>query len=145
MINDITLAGRVGKKDVRTIKGDKEMATIYLATYQRWTDKAGERQEKTTWHNVNFFDKLADFVGKYIQVGSMVYIKGVVNHKPIEEGERKGQWTYSVTAKEVIPFPVARPPKSELSQGEPAKAATPSKKYGGSYDDFTDLNDQIPF
>lgn len=139
MINDLTLVGRVGKKDVRTIKDNKEMATIYLATYQKWTDKNGQRQEKTTWHNVNFFDKLADFVGKYVQIGSMVYIKGVVNHKPMEDGDKKGQWFYSVTAKEIQIIPTK---EATTAVNKPVAKSAP-KQFAGDYDDG--FNDQIPF
>lgn len=101
MIHEATLIGHVGKKDIRQIKNDREMATIYLATNRRWKDSNGVKQEQTVWHNVNFFNKMVDIVKNYVHVGNLVYIKGDINHKQIPTGERAGQWTYSVTAKEI--------------------------------------------
>ncbi|KTD02653.1 single-stranded DNA-binding protein [Legionella feeleii] len=105
MINEATLIGRVGKKDVRPLKNGTDMATIYLATSKHWIDKSGEKQEQTVWHNVNFFDKLADIVNKYAHVGNLVYIKGEINHKQIKEGEKAGQWAYSITANQIKILP----------------------------------------
>ncbi len=135
MINELTLIGRVGKKDTRTLKNDTAMTTIYLATYKKWTDKEGIKQEQTTWHNVNFFDKLAEYAAKYAHVGDRVYIKGQVNHKQLVEGEKKGQWVYSVTAKEI-----------QLLTDKKDSAAIVTSKPVVVHDNTHDyLNDQIPF
>ena len=136
MINEATLIGRVGKKDIRTLKNGSEMATLYLATSNQWTDKSGVKQEQTTWHNVNFFDKLSEIVNKYAHVGNLVYIKGQINHKQIPEGEKKGQWSYSITANQIKLLP-----SNKKTEEEPTKVVKPSP----SYNAVPEFNDQIPF
>lgn len=139
MINEATLIGRVGKKDLRTLKNGTNMATLYLATTNQWVDKAGTKQVQTVWHNVNFFDKLADIANKYAHVGNLVYVKGQINNKEITEGERKGQWAYSITAKEIKLLPSA---KKESESTEPQKTTRAAQGFNNAYED---LNDQIPF
>lgn len=105
MIQEATLLGRVGKKDTRKTKEGSEMTTIYLATNRNWTDREGVKQEQTVWHNVNFYNKLSDIVSRHAHVGNLVYIKGEINHKKIESGEKMGQWAYSVTASSIRLLP----------------------------------------
>lgn len=105
MIQEATLLGRVGKKDTRIVKDGTEMTTIYLATNRNWTDKGGVKQEQTVWHNVNFFNRLSDIVKRHAHVGNLVYIKGEINHKKIESGDKMGQWAYSVTANSIRLLP----------------------------------------
>ncbi len=141
MINEATLIGRVGKKDLRTLKNGSEMATIYLATSNQWVDKSGTKQVQTTWHNVNFFDKLAEIANKYAHVGNLVYIKGQINHKEIPEGDKKGQWTYSITAKEIKLLPSAKKESDTAAQ----VAAKPVQKPQSYAEPYAEFNDQIPF
>jgi single-strand DNA-binding protein len=105
MINEATLIGRIGKKDIRPLKNGTEVATLYIATSKKWLDANGNQTEQTTWHNVNFFNKLADIVKRYAHVGGLVYIKGEINNKQIEKGERQGQWAYSVTGSQIKLLP----------------------------------------
>lgn len=141
MINKATLVGRVGKKDTRTLKNGTEMATIYLATNRQWIDAQGQKQEQTVWHNVNFFNKLADVVNKYAHVGNLVYIEGEINHKQITDGEKAGQWAYSVTANQFKMLPSGKKEgDSKPAAAAPAKA--PAKK---TYSEYEEFDDQIPF
>lgn len=123
MINEVTLIGRVGKKDTRTLKNGSELSTIYLATNRKWTDSDGKTQEQTTWHNVNFFNKLSDIVKKYVEVGNLVYIKGEVNHKQITHGDRQGQWAYSVTAQAIRILPTSPKKQNETKVVEPEQSS----------------------
>lgn len=120
MIQEATLLGRIGKKDTKTLKDGSEMTTLYLATNRNWLDKNGVKQELTVWHNVNFYSKLSDIAKQYAHVGNLVYIKGDINHKKIEQGDRMGQWSYSVTANTIKLLPSNR--KNEVSSESKAKA-----------------------
>ena len=105
MINKVSLLGRVGKVSIKDLKAGGKMTTIYLATSRRYTDSNGQKQELTTWHNVNCYQKLAEIAEKYVKVGELVYVEGEVSNKKIERGEHAGQWRYSVTANEVQIIP----------------------------------------
>lgn len=101
MINKAILLGRVGKKVYRkTQKGDY-MTLLSVATNRRWKTKEGVNKTITNWHNVNFFNKLADIANNYAEVGSMVYIEGEINNKKIDNEQGKSQWVYSIIAKEI--------------------------------------------
>ena len=134
MIQEATLLGRIGKKDIRTLKDGSEMATIYLATNRNWTDREGTKQEQTVWHNVNFFNKLSDIVKRHAHVGNLVYIKGEINHKKIEHGDKIGQWAYSVTANSIKLLPNAKKAEQEKSEYVEEKLSVNN-----------DLDDDVPF
>lgn len=133
MINEATLIGRIGKKDSKTLKNGSEMALLSIATSRKWIDGNGQQQENTTWHNVNFFNKLAEIVNKYAEVGGLVYIKGEINNKQITSGEREGQWAYSITGNQIKLIPTG---------AKKDKESKPDKKQD-DLDEFDD--DSITF
>lgn len=147
MINEATLIGRIGKKDIRELKNGTEMATLYLATNRKWLDSSGVQQEQTVWHNVNFFNKLADIVKKYAHVGNLVYIKGEINHKQITKGEREGQWAYSITGSQLklLPSGTKKAADNTTNENPDHEAVIPSKTTKKFVEDYDDLNDTIPF
>ena len=79
MLNKATLIGRVGKEpEIRVTKKGTTIATLGLATSEYWKDKQGDRQEKTEWHNIVFFDRLADIVKEYVSKGDLIYLEGKI-------------------------------------------------------------------
>lgn len=79
-VNKAMLIGRVGKEpEVRRTQDGKAIATISLATSEKWKEKAtGEQVEKTEWHRVVVFGGLADVVDKYVNKGDMLYFEGKI-------------------------------------------------------------------
>jgi len=70
MLNKVNLIGRVGKDpEVKTVSGDKKVATVTLATGEKYKDKAGNPVESTEWHNLVIWDKLAEITEKYVKKG----------------------------------------------------------------------------
>lgn len=104
MINKLFLLGRVGNKDVKTIKNGSEMVSLSIATSRKYYDSKGDKREQTTWHTVNVFNKLADIANKYVHVGDIVSIIGEVLHRKVED-EKGTRWIYSVTANEINLIP----------------------------------------
>jgi single-strand DNA-binding protein len=98
MINEATLIARIGKKSVKQLKTGKEMVQLSVATNDSWIDPDGIKQESTTWHYIHLFGKLAEQAKAMAQVGQLLFIRGKINNKQIESGERKGQWVSSITA-----------------------------------------------
>lgn len=139
MINEAILVGHVGKKETKTLNNGGEITVISLATSTKYKDSSGEKQVRTTWHNINCFSKLAEIAAKYVHVGDQIYIRGEINNKKIETGERAGQYIYSVTAQDIRFIQSA---KKKDTESKPSQEKTPAKKYTSDYDD---LNDAIPF
>jgi len=134
MINEAILVGNVGKKDTKTLKNGTNITVISIATSTKYMDSSGEKQTRTTWHNVNCFSKLSDIAEKYIHIGDLLYIRGEIQNKKVTQGEREGQYMYSVTAQD-IRF-LTSPKKKE------AEAKPQQKQFQG---DFPDLDDDIMF
>lgn len=139
MINEAIIVGNVGKKDTKTLKNGSDMTMLSIATTTKFMDSSGEKQTRTTWHNVNFFSKLADIAAKYVHVGDLVYVRGEINNKKIEVGERAGQYMYSITAQDIKFLPSVRKKDAESKSSQESYA----KKNNNSGSDFVD--DDIPF
>jgi single-strand DNA-binding protein len=77
-LNKVMLIGNLGKDpEVRSMQNGDKVANISIATSESWRDKAsGEKKEKTEWHRVVIFGKLAEIVEKYTKKGSKVYVSG---------------------------------------------------------------------
>ncbi len=127
MISTGILLGRVGKKQIKTLKSGGEFTTLSIATFKKYKDAEGKSQEITYWHNVQCFSRLSDIAVKYIEVGDLVYIQGEIQNKKIEEGERKGQYSYCIHANEIKFLP----------------KGIKSDKAPKSNDDY--FNEEIPF
>lgn len=134
MINKATLLGRIGKKDFKDLKNGGHMCTLSIATSRKYMDSSGQRQEQTTWHNVNYFNKLAEIANKYANVGDLIYIEGEICNKKIEDGSGGFKFIYSITGSEMQFIPTGK--KKEEAVAEPAKTA--------QWDDGAD-NSDIPF
>ena len=102
-INKVILIGNLGKDpDVRYTQGGAAIANITVATNESWKDKnTGETQEKTEWHNVVFFSRLAEIVGEYLRKGSQVYIEGKLQTRKWTDKSGNDRYTTEIVANEM--------------------------------------------
>ena len=78
-VNKVILVGRLGKDpEIRSTPSGTSVAKFSIATDDRYTDKAGEKQERTEWHNIVAWGKLAEICGQYLRKGKLVYIEGSI-------------------------------------------------------------------
>lgn len=77
-VNKVTIVGNLGADpETRYTQGGSAITTIRVATSERWKDKqTGEDQERTEWHRIKFFGRLAEIVGEYLKKGRQVYVEG---------------------------------------------------------------------
>lgn len=76
-VNKVILVGNLGQDpEVRYMPNGDAIANIAIATTESWKDKQGQRQEKTEWHNVAMYRRLAEIAGEHLKKGSSVYIEG---------------------------------------------------------------------
>ena len=94
-INKVILIGNLGNDpDIRYTASGSAVANISLATAESWKDKAsGELQERTEWHKIVFFGRLAEIAGEYLKKGSQIYIEGRLQTRKWEDKEGKDRWT----------------------------------------------------
>ena len=77
MVNKVILIGNLGRDpDIRFSSKGEAIANLALATSESWKDKEGNKQERTEWHRVVVFGKLADVCQKYLHKGSKIYVEG---------------------------------------------------------------------
>lgn len=86
-VNKVILVGNVGQDpEVRYMPSGNAVANISVATSETWKDKeSGEQKEKTEWHRVVFFNRLAEVVGEYVRQGSKLYIEGRLQTRSWEQ------------------------------------------------------------
>ena len=78
-VNKVILIGNLGADpETRYTANGGAITTVRLATSEAWTDKAGEKQERTEWHRVKFFGKLAEIAGEYLKKGRQIYVEGSI-------------------------------------------------------------------
>lgn len=99
-VNKAILIGYVGKDPEVKQVGSSTVAKFSLATSESYTDKNGQKQEKTEWHNIVAWGKLAEFCGKWITKGQCVFVTGRINTRSYgDEGNKK--YTTEITAEEI--------------------------------------------
>ena len=88
-MNKVQLIGRLGKDpEIRYTQGSEAVANVSLATSESWKDKNGEKQEKTEWHNLVFYRRLAEVVGEHLKKGALIYVEGkITTEKYQKDGE----------------------------------------------------------
>jgi len=80
-VNKVVLIGNLGKDpEIRYTQGGDPIANFSLATSESWTDKAGNKQERTEWHRVEVFGKLAQLARDYLAKGRQVYLEGSIHY-----------------------------------------------------------------
>ncbi|MBV9495300.1 MAG: single-stranded DNA-binding protein [Acidobacteria bacterium] len=93
-VNRVILVGRLGKDpEVRSTPSGSNVAKFTIATDERYTDRNGERQERTEWHNIVAWGKLAEICGQYLKKGKLVYIDGSIRTDSWDDKE-SGQKKY---------------------------------------------------
>jgi len=139
MINKVILVGRLGKDpEVRHMSSGDSVASVSMVTSEHWKDKAGERQERSDWHNLVFYKKLAEIVGEYLKKGALIYVEGKTQTREWEDKEGNKRWTTEIIVSEMKMLGGKSGEKHEEHQ-EPAK---PAKASSGNPADFSD---DIPF
>ncbi|ELQ9312295.1 single-stranded DNA-binding protein [Erwinia tracheiphila] len=97
-INKVILIGHLGQDpEVRYMPNGGAVATLSLATSETWRDKqSGEQKEKTEWHRVVLFGKLAEIAGEYLRKGSQVYIEGALRTRKWADQSGQDRYTTEV-------------------------------------------------
>ncbi|TAM12318.1 MAG: single-stranded DNA-binding protein [Nevskiaceae bacterium] len=102
-INKVILIGNLGKDpELRQLPSGVAVVNITLATSSSWRDKAtGENKDHTEWHNVVFFNKLAEIVGKYLKKGAKVYVEGSLRTRKWQDKNGGDRYTTEIVASDM--------------------------------------------
>ena len=148
-VNKAIIVGNLGRDpEVRYTANGNAISNITVATTESWKDKqSGERQEKTEWHRVVFFGRLAEIAGEYLKKGAQVYIEGRLQTRKWEDKSGQERYTTEIVASEMQMLGsrgggASEAPDDDYS-GEARSAAGSSG--GGASGGDPDLDDDIPF
>ena len=99
MVNKVILVGRLGTDpEVRYTQDGTMVTNLRIATSEQWKDKNGERAERTEWHRVVTFRRLAEICGNYLSKGSLVYIEGRIQTRSWDDKDGNKRYTTEVVA-----------------------------------------------
>ena len=103
-LNKVMLIGNLGRDpEIRYTNAGSSVANYSIATTDRWTDRQGQKQERTEWHDIVAFDRLADLSQNYLRKGSNVFIEGRLQTRSWEDNEGQKKYRTEVVAN-VIQF-----------------------------------------
>ena len=169
-LNKVMLIGRLGRDpEVRYTKEGTAVANLRLATSEQWTDKAGEKQEKTEWHTVVLWGRQAEIAEQYLQKGRLVFVEGRLETRKWQDQAGADRYTTEIRGQILQmldrgeaggdrgerPDRADRPdraeregggeqrppaPKAPRPAGKPAPASSPADDFGPPPDE-----DDIPF
>ena len=102
-VNKVILVGNLGRDpEMRSFPSGDQVANVTLATTNKWRDKqTGEQQERTEWHRVKFFGKLAEIAGEYLRKGSQVYVEGSLRTDKYTDKNGVERYTTDIIANEM--------------------------------------------
>mgnify|MGYP001131379409 FL=1 len=145
-VNKVILVGNLGADpETRYLPSGSAVTNIRIATSESWKDKtSGEQQERTEWHNVVFFGRLAEIAAEYLRKGSQVYVEGSLRTRKWEGKDGVERYTTETVASEMQMLggrsgggsAPASAPSQESRRSSPAPASSASDG---------DFDDDIPF
>ncbi len=148
-VNKVILIGNLGKDpETRYMPNGDAVTNITLATTETWKDKNGEKQEKTEWHRVTFYRKLAEIAGEYLKKGRSVYVEGRLETRKWTDKAGVERYTTEIIANDMKMLgsrPGSGSYEGDREEGGFASSSRDTRPAARSGTDFDDMDDDIPF
>lgn len=165
-MNKVILIGNLGRDpEVRYMPNGEAVCNFSIATTDSWKDKSGAKQERTEWHNIVMYRKLAEIAGEYLKKGRPVYVEGRLQTRKWQTKEGQDRYTTEIIADQMQMLGGRdggsnasydggmdqggmdsdynqAPPSQSQSRSAPAQSAPKTATAGSGFDDF---EDDIPF
>ena len=140
-LNKVMLIGNLGKDpEVRYTASGQAVAGFSLATSEKFKGKSGEWEERTEWHNITLWGKLAEIAGEYLSKGKTVYIEGRLQTRKWQDKSGNDRYTTDIVGDKMQMLS----PKGERRGGD-AGSEPSAGGGGGSYEEPPFQDDDIPF
>jgi len=159
-VNKAILVGRLGKDpETRYMTNGEAVTNATLATSENYKDKSGEKQERTEWHNLVFYRRLAEIAGEYLKKGAQIYVEGRIQTRKWQDKEGKDRYTTEIVVNEMQmlggksgsagSFEVvenqSQAPARSAPAARPAAAPAAPSTGSGQARNFDNFDDDIPF
>lgn len=145
-VNKVMLIGGLGKDpETRFMPNGDAVCNFSMATSENWKDKQGVKQEKTEWHNIVMYRKLAEIAGEYLKKGAQVYIEGKLQTRKWQTKEGQDRYTTEIIADSMQMLGAKGQSNSQGNTDyQPAENNAPQSNKTGA-DAMLDMEDDIPF
>jgi single-strand DNA-binding protein len=141
-VNKVIILGRLGADpEVKTVAANSTVARLSVATSENWTDREGKKQERTEWHRVVVWGKLAELCGKYLTKGRQVFVEGRLQTRSWEDPQGQKKYSTEIVANTVQFIGGAAETNRDTSSSQ---ASSNSHENFGPEPSF-DSADEIPF
>jgi single-strand DNA-binding protein len=141
-VNRVILIGRLGKDpEIRSTPGGTSVAKFSIATDERFTDRSGEKQERTEWHNIAAWGKLGEICGQYLKKGKLVYIEGSIRTDSWDDKET-GQ---KRERKEIVARDMQMLDRRGDEGGDSNSGGSYAKKGSSPQPDVVQDDEEVPF
>jgi single-strand DNA-binding protein len=140
-VNKAIIVGNLGKDpEMRYTPNGDPIASFSVATTEKWKGKDGQQQEKTEWHNITIFGKLAEVCGEYLKKGSSVYLEGRIQTDKYTDKQGVEKYSTKIIADRMQML-------GGKPEGSPSKTAETKAdgKKGKPSETFADMEDDIPW
>ncbi len=145
-LNKILLIGRLGKDpEIRYTPDQSPVATFSLATSDTWTDKSGTRQERTEWHNIVAWNKLADLCKRFLSKGQQVYIEGRVQTREYTDRDGNKRRITEVVASQMVLLGSRSQAAADAGVQPMESVARPAADADQAFGDAGITDNDIPF
>ncbi|HZD04789.1 MAG TPA: single-stranded DNA-binding protein [Longimicrobiales bacterium] len=148
-LNKVMLIGNVGNDpEIRATSSGARVAKVSLATNRTFNDRSGQKQEKTEWHRLTFWDRLADIVERYVHKGDRLYVEGRIEYSQTQDDQGNTRYWTDVVVNDMV----------MLGSSGPSTAGDVGGSYGRSGSDswdggsgssagppLTEPDDDLPF
>lgn len=138
-VNKVILVGNLGKDpELRYTSSGVAVATFSVATNESWKDQEGNLQEKTQWHNIVAWRKLAEICGEYLKKGGKVYVEGKLQHRNYDDKNGVKRYVTEVVLDELVML-------DSRGGGGGSAPSTPEYQPPAAQEQQADKADDLPF
>ena len=139
MLNKVILIGRLGRDpETRYMPNGDAVCNFSIATSESWKDQSGQKKERTEWHAINLYRKLAEIAGQYLKKGSLVYLEGKIQSRKYTGKDGIERTAYEIVCSEMKMLDSKASGGAEQYTPAPQPTPQPVKRQD-------EIDDSIPF
>lgn len=145
MLNKVILIGRLGKDpETRFMPNGEAVCNFSVATSESWNDRNGQRQERTEWHNITMYRRLAEIAGQYLKKGSQVYLEGKIQTRKYQGKDGIERTAYDIIVNEMKMLGGCNN-DGQQAQSAQTETPTPPRHQATPAAPTEDIDDDVPF
>ena len=145
-LNKAILIGRLGRDpEVRYMPNGEAVCNFSIATSETWKDQHGQKQERTEWHNITLYRRMAEVAGQYLKKGSLVYIEGRIQSRKYTDKDGIERTAYEIIGNEMKMLGGKAEGSSESANTAKPPAPPRRQTPAAPAQPVDDIDDDVPF